>query len=549
VDVSLAIDGTRVRQNSAPLTLVDVTATGTPFLNLYNSLVAPTLGIAAPNGLSTVNSSWITGDIDTTYAGARSVNDLDTKGAALTVDWRIGSLAVKSISAYRDLDALFIRDGDNTPFTFRETVNDDEQNQFSQELQLSGVSFDDRLNWLVGAYYFDEDATEHGKANLGIGTFAALERLVLPAEMTWCGLPGPNPRPKTACPIGLQFGGAGNRANIGVDVGVNLFTRVANESTAFFGQGTYKLTDKLSTTLGVRWTQDRKTLQLIHRREASNTYIVGAPGTQDTFRDDWSEVTPKLGLELQATRDALLYASYAKGFKSGGFNGRPLNSIQEVLTPYDPETVQSYEIGAKTGWFDRRVTANLAVFYNDYKDMQLTINATPQNFVRNAGAADIKGAELEVVSRLARGLDFNFAAGYLDAKYTELDPQLATLNPPLTVAKQLVKAPEWTLSSGLQYSFAAGSAGNITLRGDWSYKSKVYEDVFNDARLVQPAFDIVNAYASFATIDSHWEIALFGTNLTDERYRISGNSSLGFGLAESTFAAPREWGATLRYRF
>ncbi|HEU4625438.1 MAG TPA: TonB-dependent receptor [Steroidobacteraceae bacterium] len=549
LNVSLTADGTRVRQNSAPLTLIDVTATGTPFLNLYNALVAPNLGIAAPNGVSTVNSSWITGDIDTTYAGARTVNDLDTRGAALTFDWNVGGLTVKSISAYRNLDALFIRDGDNTPFTYRETVNDDRQHQFSQELQLGGVSFDDRLTWLVGAYYFDEGATEHGKANLAIGTYSALEALVLPAGTTWCGLPGANPRPIASCPPPLRFGGAGNPNNVGVDVGVNLFTRVANESTAFFGQGTYKLTDKLSTTVGLRWTQDRKRLQLIHRREASGAYVVGAPGTQDTFRDDWSEVTPKLGFELQATPDAMFYASYAKGYKSGGFNGRPLSGIQEVLTPYDPETVKSYEVGAKTAWFERRMTANLALFYNDYKDMQLTINATPQNFVRNAGAAEIKGAELEIVSRLARGLDFNFSAGYLDAKYTELDPQLATLNPPLTLAMHLVKAPEWTLSSGLQYSFAAGTAGHITLRGDWSYKSKVYEDVFNDPRLVQPAFDLVNAYASFATNDERWEVAVFGTNLTDERYRLSGNSSIGFGLAESTFAAPREWGATLKYRF
>jgi iron complex outermembrane receptor protein len=548
--VSFTGDGTRVRQNSAPLTLIDVTATGTPFLNLYNALAAPNLGISAPNGVRTVNSSWITGDIDTTYAGAQTVNNLDTRGAALTVDWDRGKgLAIKSISAYRNLDALFIRDGDNTPFAYRETVNDDEQHQFSQELQLSGVSFADRLNWLVGAYYFDEKATEHGKANLAIGTFSALQALTLSPGTTWCGLPGANPRPIASCPPPLRFGGAGNPNNIGFDVGVNLFTRVANESIAFFGQGTYKLTDILSTTVGLRWTQDRKRLQLIHRREASGAYVVGAPGTQDTFRDDWSELTPKLGLELQATPDALLYASYAKGYKSGGFNGRPLSGIQEVLTPYDPETVKSYEIGAKTGWFERRVTANLAVFYNDYKDMQLTINATPQNFVRNAGAAEIKGAELEVVSRLARGLDFNFSAGYLDAKYTELDPQLATLNPPLTLGMHLVKAPMWTLSSGLQYSFAAGAAGHVTLRADWSYKSRVYEDVFNDARLVQPAFDIVNAYASFTTQDERWELALFGTNLTDERYRLSGNSSLGFGLAESTFAPPREWGATLRYRF
>jgi len=549
VDVTLSLDATRVRQNSAPLTLIDVTATGTPFLNLYNALVAPGLARPAPNGVSTVNSSWVTGDIDTTWAGGPSVNDLDTRGAAVTIDWRLASVALKSISAYRSLDAVYARDGDNTPFTYRETYNDDRQNQFSQELQLSGVSFDDRLNWLLGAYYFDEKAVEYGKANLGIGTFNALEALVIPAGETWCGLPGANPRPIASCPPPLRFGGAGNPNNIGVDVGVDLFTRVANQSSAFFGQGTFRFTDRLSMTAGLRWTQDRKQLRLVHRREASGAYIVGQPGTQDTFREDWSEITPKLGFELQATDDALLYVSFAKGYKSGGFNGRPLSGIQEVLTPYAPETVNSYELGAKTGWFDRRMTANLAIFFNQYRDMQLTINATPQNFVRNAGAAETKGAELEIVSRLAAGLDLNVSAGYLDAAYTRLDAQLATLNPPLTLDKKLVKAPKWTLSAGLQYAFPVAAAGTVTLRGDWSYKSRVFNDVFNDARLAQPPFDIVNATASFETADEHWQFALSGTNLTDERYRVSGNSSAAFGLAETTFSAPREWGATIRYRF
>jgi len=548
VTLSFVLDGTRVRQNSAALTLVDVAPNGTPFQNLYNGLVAPGLNTVAPNGVSTVNNSWVTGDIDTTYAGGPSVNDLDTIGAAVTLDWQLGSIGLKSITAYRELEALFARDGDNTPFTFRETINDDDQDQFSQELQLSGSSFSDKLTWLLGAYYFDEDAVEDGKANLAIGTYNALESLSLPAGTTWCGLPGANPRPIATCPPPLRFGGAGNPNNVGVDVGVDLFTSVANQSIALFGQGTYRFSDRFSMTAGVRWTEDEKELRLVHRREASGAYIVGAPGTQDTFTETWSEVTPKIGFELQASDDMMFYVSYAKGYKSGGFNARPLSGIQEVQTPYDPETVDSYEVGAKTSWFDRRMTANLAVFYNEYEDLQLTINATPQNFVRNAGAAEISGAELEIVTRLTAGLDFNVSAGYLDTKYTELAGQLATLNPPLTLDKELVKAPEWTVSSGLQYSLLLG-AGEITLRADWSYKSRVFHDVFNDPRLAQPAFDLVNAFASFATDDQHWEFALFGTNLTDERYRVSGNSSAGFGLAESTFAPPREWGATVKYRF
>jgi len=532
VNVSLVVDGTRARQNSAPLTLVDVAPAGFPFLNIYNAVVAPTFtDIAAPNGAHAVNRSFVTGDIDTTWAGGLSVNDLDTKGAALTVDWDLGDLSLKSISAYRELQALFARDGDGTPYMFRETINDDDQDQFSQELQLSGLSFSERMNWLLGAYYFHEQATEIGKANLAVGAFDALE--ALPASRTFP--PGPPAR----------FGGAGNPANIGVDVEVGLFTEVKNQSYALFGQSSFKLSERWSVTGGLRWTRDDKEMQLIHQRLGSGTYVA-PPGT--VLEDNWSEITPKIGVELQANRDAMIYASFANGFKSGGFNGRPLIGSAAELLPYDPEKVNTYELGAKTTWLDGRLVLNAAAFFNQYRDMQLSINATPQNFVRNAGRAESKGAELELVARLARGLDFNFSTGYLDAKYTELDPQLATLNPPLTLGKELVKAPEWTLSSGLQYAFDV-SPGTITLRGDWSYKSKVYHDVFNDERIAQPGFSIANVYASITTADDKWNFALFGTNLTDERYRISGNSSVGFGLAESTYAAPREWGATVRYRF
>ncbi|HEY5806410.1 MAG TPA: hypothetical protein VIT67_00490, partial [Povalibacter sp.] len=83
----------------------------------------------------------------------------------------------------------------------------------------------------------------------------------------------------------------------------------------------------------------------------------------------------------------------------------------------------------------------------------------------------------------------------------------------------------------------------------YMHKTRIQQDVFNDPRLVQPAFDVLNSYAAFTTTDRRWELALFGTNLADERYRISGNSSVGLGLAESTFAASREFGATLRLRF
>jgi iron complex outermembrane recepter protein len=545
---NLTIDTTRLRQGSAPLTLIDVAMSGVPFLNLYNSLVAPTLNISAPDGSTTLSTAWLTDDIDATYAGGRSINNLDSDGVALRLDSVLGATDLRSITAWRRLDARFARDGDNTPFTFRETYNDDRQEQFSQELQWSGSTSERRLDWVSGLYLFQENASEEGRAILAPGLYDDLEALNLATDQTWCGLAGANPRPVNSCPSSLRYGGAAfHDNNVLADLDVDLLTRVRNRSIAVFGQGTHRFAESWSVTAGMRWTRDDKDIELEHRRRASGVYIVGSPGSPQQFSVSSSQLTPKLGLEWQASSDVMLYASYARGFKSGGVNGRPLVSSEEV-TPYDPEIVDSYELGAKTRWFDGRMIANAAFFYNEYRDMQLSINATPQNFVRNAGAARITGSELEVAARLTRGLDLNLATGYLDGSYTKLDSQLATLQPPLTVDKELVKAPQWTVSAGLQYQWSVG-AGSFRVRGDYIHKDQICHDVFNDVRLTQPAFDIANAYASFTTFDERWELALFGTNLTSERYRISGNSSVGMGLAESTFSAPREIGATLRMRF
>jgi iron complex outermembrane receptor protein len=541
-------DTTRVRQGSAPLTLVDVARGGMPFMNLYNSLVAPTLGITAPDGSNTVNPAWLTGNIDATYASGRSINNLDSDGATLIVDTGIGSTSLRSISAWRSLSAEFARDGDNTPFRFRETYNNDRQEQISQELQWSGSSAEHAIDWVSGVYFFHEQSTEKGRALLVPGLYQALEALNLAPDETWCGLPGANPRPVADCPASLRFGGSAfHDNNVLTDLDVDLYTHVRNRSIAVFGQGTHRLSERWSVTAGMRWTRDEKDIELEHRKRASGVYIVGAENAPQPFSTSTTELTPKLGVEWQAGPDALLYLSYARGFKSGGFNGRPLVNSDEV-SRYDPEIVDSYELGAKTRWLDGRMIANAAIFYNQYRDMQLSINATPQNFVRNAGAARITGAELEIAARMTRGLDLNLSAGYLDGTYTRLDPQFATLRPALTLDKQLVKAPEWTVSAGLQYELDT-TVGAFILRGDYIYRDTVYQDVFNDPRLTQPAYGVANARASYMTVDQRWELSLSVTNLTNERYRISGNSSVGFGLAESTFSAPREVAGTIRAKF
>jgi len=511
VTVDLAADYTRAREHSAPQKLLVIGAVPGfaigPFMPNYNTYVAPSQGVTAPNGARTLNTSFLTDDPFTTYGTGPNVNDLDLWGASATVDWALETISLKSITAVRGLTATFARDGDNTPFTFRETFNHDVQAQYSQEFQLSGHAFDDRLNWVTGAYVFQERGTDSGNAKLALGL-----------------APGVSPPPYSPSAA--------------------VYTKVTSTTYALFAQGSYNFTERLSATVGARVNRDEKDYVLDHRRIRDGGIIA-----QLAKSGSWDSFTPKLGLEFKATPDVLLYASAGKGFKSGGFNARPLNDASEV-TEYQPETLLTYELGAKTAWFDRRLILNLAGYFSDYQDIQVTVNQTPRNFVANAAAGEVKGVELELQARPTVNWSFNFGAGYMDAKYTEVGSGLAAGQVlPITLATHFVKAPEWTANGGIEYSRELPVGGRIVARVDWTYYSTVYNDVANDPDLTQPGYDLFGARIGYTSPDQLWQAAVFGSNLSDERYMVSGNASSGFGLKEASFGRPREWGVSLSRKF
>jgi len=510
IDFHLVGDMTRAREHSAPNKLLAVAPapglTGVPFLVNYNNLVAPTRGVTAPNGQRTLNSSFITDSPFTTWGTGPNVNDLDLWGLAGTLTWNLGNVEAKSITAYRELEATFARDGDNTPFTYRETFNDDDQWQFSQEVQLSGDAMEGRFTWIGGVYYFTEEGTDNARADLAMGLWPPLGPPLSPATL--------------------------------------ILNRIDNTSYAVFGQGNFKLTDDLSMTAGARWNRDKKWISVFNRRQRDQVIFTNVQRS-----GNWNAFTPKLGLEYKAGSDALLYASAGKGFKSGGYNARPLADESEV-TQYEPETIWTYEVGAKTGWLDNRLIVNVAGYLSKYDNIQLTVNQTPRNFVANAAKGTIKGAELEVRAKPAKGLDFDLAVGYTDAQYDEVGTGLGpTQVLPITKAAKFVKTPKWTASTGLQYTHDLGDGSTLSLRGDLSAYSKFYNDVANTELVAQSGYGIVNSRLTYTSPDESWTLALFATNLTDRRYFVSGNASGAFGLAEVSYGRPREWGVTLGAKF
>ena len=212
--------------------------------------------------------------------------------------------------------------------------------------------------------------------------------------------------------------------------------------------------------------------------------------------------------------------------------------------------LDTWEAGVKAQWLDQRLTTNLAVFHSTYEDIQLTVNQTPQNFVANAAKGTIDGFELETVVRPVRWLTFNASVGYLDASYDAVGQGLGpTQVLPITVASHFVKAPEWTGTLGMDITrdFAAGSTG--TLRVDYTKYSRIYNDVANTPLITDAGYGLLNARLIYAFAGDALQVSLFGTNLTDELYFVSGNASGAFGLAEASYGRPREYGVSLTYRF
>ena len=493
-------------------------------------------------------NSYVTNDPERTWSNQPLINDLDVWGTAATISWDLGAVTLKSITAYRDLEQESTADYDGSPYATYDDYIPIEQNQFSQELQLSGLAWDERVNWLVGAYYFNEEVDQTNAITLGVtgpGGF----------------LPGP---PISVAPLLFAIDPASPNNNA---YRVISRQRILPEitATALFGQASVKMTDVLSLTVGLRYSDEEKEqgYDFYVDNTIPNHPFFSAPGfngvgvfptVQTTVKESWDSFDPRVGFEYQATEDVLLYVSYAEGFRSGGFNSRPLND-DEPIPSFDPEEVSSYEVGVKSEWLDRRVRVNAAAFWSDYENVQLSVNPPGSFFnIENAAKAQISGVELEVTARPVEWLLLNTGVGYLDDEFDELSAR--AIQSGIGLNNELPMTPEWTINAGVQFMTQLGFGG-VTARLDYTYQddSWAFADNLPGNRI--EAFDLVNARLAWRSTDEAWEVALFGLNIFDEEYlrfaqdvrTNAADNTPGFGTLTLWPGAPAEWGVELAYRF
>ncbi len=460
-----------------------------------------------------------TGNVYDTRAGIGDRNRVVAQGVSLTGEFQLSDLLTfKSISAYREGATNTVIDFDNTALPTLDVPAEYDDNQFTQELQL--LLQGDRVQGVVGLYYLN--ATASGAFDTVLG-------------------------------------------------GLNLTTLTSGEvktkSYAAFGDISFDVTDQLKISGGLRYTKDDKTGTVFRRnytgirspRFGNANAVPGLIRTNYTNDRSFDQFTPRVSISYEPRKDLNLYASWGRGFKSGGFDMRG----DAVFTPttvngYDPEKITSYEVGMKGAFLDRTLFLNMAGYYSRYTDQQVTIQVPNVNggiasFVDNAGKADIYGLEIEGRMVPSRNFSAQVSFGYTNADYKEFLTFINGGTTPVDVSNQRVfqNTPEFTAAASFTAStdFAGGALSvtpEVTLRSDYS----LFE--IPTPALDQDGYALVNASVNWLSDNGRYRLGMALRNLTDERYRVGGYNFPGALFGNSIigyYGPPRTATATFEVRF
>lgn len=521
-------------------------------------ILAPLAGVNVDGNPNNNRLPWdgrfITGDPDKTYSTGPTLNDLKAWGVTGNVELDVADgLMIRSISAFRKTNWAAGSDLDGSPLSMLELTFTQNQEQISQEVQLLGTNLlNDKLNFVLGAYYFKEKGDLHDYVTFDEGLLQ---------------VDGPNEFDTKNFAFFGQFD-----LRLADWIGLTLGGRYTNETKKFEGGqqdlngGSYKLFGcaagdgtifpfgdfPLAPPVGAGGPPCFAALSF---PTAANPVQLYVPGVN---RKKFNNFSPKIGVQLHPNDDVMVYGSYSEGYKTGGWTTRLSNPQGNVAPDFDEEVAETFEVGVKSTLLDRRLQINLAAFTTKYKDVQLNQQVGTSPTIDNAGTARIKGIELETVLAPVKGLTINTSLGYLDATFTSLSasvsqPSVAGPIPGLRlgalVGGQLPKTAKWSINISPRYELDLSNGGSIVLLADWSHKSAVWNDVARYLPLRRPAIDLVNASVSYREPEGRWDLTVGATNLTDKRYLVSAGANDAAGVYFGSYNRPREWYARLGFNF
>ncbi|OYZ43493.1 MAG: hypothetical protein B7Y31_03790, partial [Novosphingobium sp. 16-62-11] len=334
---------------------------------------------------------------------------------------------------------------------------------------------------------------------------------------------------------------------------------LSTKNYAFFGQIDYRPTEQFGITIGGRYTKENKTFEGFQSDANGLTYKilnqVGVPecasinpisdacriaagfpnqgeplryyiaGTQ---RKSFSDFSPKIGLQYHPTDDVMLYGSWSKGYKTGGWTTRLSNPLP-TAPDFDEEKATTWEVGVKSMFLDNRLQINAAAFHTDYKGIQLNFQQGVSPTIQNAGDARIKGFEVEVVAAPTDGFLINASVGYTDATYTAVLAGAQVAANPFQAGvfpgADLPKTPKWKFNVSPRYELSVGGDAKVVILGDWTHTTSLWNDTERAFLLQRGPTDIVNGNISYKS-GNHWDLTVGVTNITDERYLVTGQAQI-----------------------
>ena len=489
---------------------------------------------------------------DTSFAR----DDLTQFGGSAQITWDLTpGLRLRSLTGFRASRPRVALDGDGTELQFFGSADDrgrSSQRQWSQEFQLLGDAFQGRLRYIGGLYAFREQARQLQFLRFSFLP-TALVAFALPGSIPGVGVP----RLESLSDL-FALGATPNPER------ERALFQVNNLSYAAFGQATYALTDRLDVSVGLRLTHERKraltrrTIDGCEDDPGTNPVLLAAcqgqigsgSGLLNTVISGFdrsarfSELSPQASLTYRVSDQLSLYASYATGFRNGGFDLAAI--FPEQTDAIDPEDITSYELGLTSSWLDGRLLLKAAAFSTVQEDVRLAVNllSTGVDGDGNAGDAVLRGGELEMVLLLTDRLGLSASLGALRGRYSDLRPEFGQI-----AGERLPLAPNYTMNFGIDYRAPLGRLGDLGLRLEWSHRGSQQYDPSGADETLSNKYGLLDGRLSWTLPDGKTEIAAFGTNLLDRRYFNNAVASPEFGTASRFFGPPRQYGVEVLRSF
>jgi len=498
----------------------DATAPGHRALFPSSAAVTGPDGFCASNAYASGKCADLFGYADTDNnpravdANLEGKDKVDLFGASSQATWKLGGMSLVSVTSWQWAHRNDLENTDASPRQMLEINYRSRQNQFTQELRLQSDDSSARLNWVLGAYFMDEKVEDNTRQDV--------LRDLRPLFVT------------PANPTGVSL--ANSVATFGYP-----YTQ-KTKGYAVFGQADYKLTERLTGTVGLRWSADDKSID--YKSQAEDGLVILLTSKQNkTF----SALSGRLGLRYAVSDDTNVYATYNRGYKSGGFFGGLATTAAE-MEPYDNETLDAYELGMKSEFLDRRVRLNVSGFYYDYKNQQVFAQTTRNGLtvlvLDNAANSKVWGGEAEITARPVQPLTLTAGVSLLHAKYGDYFTEGKDFT-----GNWLPQSPKVTFNAAATWVAPLANGASIVANVDANYSSKVYFDNSNAARLSQDAVWIAGAQLSWRSPDRKIEAGAFARNLFDKTYTVALSNIDSLGEDLLSYNRPRSLGIFLRYHY